>query len=574
MAKILIVEDDNHLREIYELRMQAAGHDVVSAADGEEALKVAIKEKPDLVISDVMMPKISGFDMLDILRSTEETKNAKVIMMTALSQAEDKQRAENLGADRYLVKSQVTLDDVAQVTEEVLSGKSASTTTEEPETPPNTEAPATAPAPEAPPTTQVVASAPATADPQGAGPSPVPAPAPDPVTTPHATPPSDDSVQQAPPVAVPPSPAPAPDPQPTQTVTPPSDTTTPAQPAPAPADDTATTDQPDTSTIDGEQAAIAKQIEDFMHTKHSEPPQTTAESPDTTESNQTDMNNDDGNGSEQSPSVASNEAPSKKKKVIQPLNDLNVDRSNELNSLLKKEEVKEEMSKIVTDIKTKDIADLSDDTAAEKALKEAQTEFDKVKEPQPAQHPSAENSQDIQISSDGSIVNEQAEEAAAAEALKAAQEANQNAEAMPVPTPVTEQSSSIQEPANESPSTQSPPAEAVQPMPQPAPAEEAPEVPPTPSAPTPEPAGGESAPSTPSEQQPAQQNPTPVIPHTNGTAIDGVMPQPAPTPTQQPPVAITPTTPPSSQVNDSPVASPAPQQQPATTQPDPNDIAL
>jgi CheY-like chemotaxis protein len=67
-----------------------------------------------------MMPKISGFDMLDILRTTEETKDAKVIMMTALSQAEDKDRAEKLGADRYLVKSQVTLEDVAKVAREVL----------------------------------------------------------------------------------------------------------------------------------------------------------------------------------------------------------------------------------------------------------------------------------------------------------------------------------------------------------------------------------------------------------------------------------------------------------------------
>lgn len=124
MAKILLVEDDNNLREIYEARLMAEGYDIVSARDGEEALTVAMKEKPDLVISDVMMPKISGFDMLDILRTTEETKNVKIIMMTALSQAEDKERAEKLGADRYLVKSQVTLEDVAKVAKEVLEGTS------------------------------------------------------------------------------------------------------------------------------------------------------------------------------------------------------------------------------------------------------------------------------------------------------------------------------------------------------------------------------------------------------------------------------------------------------------------
>lgn len=122
MSKIMLVEDDNNLREIYEARLLAEGYEIVSAKDGEEALAMAVKEKPDLIISDVMMPKISGFDMLDILRSTPETKNTKVIMMTALSQAEDKARADKLGADRYLVKSQVTLEDVAKVARDVLAG--------------------------------------------------------------------------------------------------------------------------------------------------------------------------------------------------------------------------------------------------------------------------------------------------------------------------------------------------------------------------------------------------------------------------------------------------------------------
>lgn len=116
----MLVEDDNNLREIYEARLLAEGYEIVSAQDGEEALALAVKEKPDLIIADVMMPKISGFDMLDILRTTPETKDVKVVMMTALSQAEDKARADKLGADRYLVKSQVTLEDVAKVAREVL----------------------------------------------------------------------------------------------------------------------------------------------------------------------------------------------------------------------------------------------------------------------------------------------------------------------------------------------------------------------------------------------------------------------------------------------------------------------
>lgn len=120
MTKIMLVEDDKSLREIYGVRLLAEGYDIVSAGDGELALAMAIKERPDLIISDVMMPKISGFDMLDILRSTTETRNIKVIMMTALSSEEQRARGEQLGADRYLVKSQVGIEDVVRVVHEVL----------------------------------------------------------------------------------------------------------------------------------------------------------------------------------------------------------------------------------------------------------------------------------------------------------------------------------------------------------------------------------------------------------------------------------------------------------------------
>ena len=120
MTKILLVEDDKSLREIYGVRLLAEGYDIVSAGDGEEALAMAIKERPNLIVSDVMMPKISGFDMLDILRSTTETRGIKVIMMTALSSEDQRRRGEALGADRYLVKSQVGIEDVVRTVHEVL----------------------------------------------------------------------------------------------------------------------------------------------------------------------------------------------------------------------------------------------------------------------------------------------------------------------------------------------------------------------------------------------------------------------------------------------------------------------
>ncbi|HEU5187518.1 MAG TPA: response regulator [Candidatus Saccharimonadales bacterium] len=195
MAKILLVEDDKSLREIYGVRLQAEGYEIITAGDGEQALAVAIKERPTLIITDVMMPKISGFDMLDILRSTTETRDIKVIMMTALSSDDQRARGEQIGADRYLVKSQVGIEDVVRTVHEVLGDRPAA--------PP---APA-APAPITPPTPTA--------------PQPVPPP------TPASMPPVQQPVPQAP-VAPPPATLPA-QPQQPQPPSVPSQSITPAQ---------------------------------------------------------------------------------------------------------------------------------------------------------------------------------------------------------------------------------------------------------------------------------------------------------------------------------------------------------
>jgi CheY-like chemotaxis protein len=120
MPKILLVEDDNNLREIFDMRLQAEGYKTVTAGDGEEALVIAVKEKPDLVIADVMMPKLSGFEMVENMRAAPELANVKVVMMTALGQAEDRARGEKLGVVKYLVKSQVTLEDFVRVIRDVM----------------------------------------------------------------------------------------------------------------------------------------------------------------------------------------------------------------------------------------------------------------------------------------------------------------------------------------------------------------------------------------------------------------------------------------------------------------------
>jgi DNA-binding response OmpR family regulator len=112
--KILLVEDDETLASVYKTRLHAEGFDLRRVPNGEDALAAALEYKPDLILLDIMMPKVSGFDVLDILRNTPETTNIKVIMLTALSQESDRQRAESMGVDDYLVKSQVVIADVIE----------------------------------------------------------------------------------------------------------------------------------------------------------------------------------------------------------------------------------------------------------------------------------------------------------------------------------------------------------------------------------------------------------------------------------------------------------------------------
>lgn len=147
---------------------------------------MAIKERPNLIVSDVMMPKISGFDMLDILRSTTETKDIKVIMMTALSSEDQRQRGEKLGADRYLVKSQVGIEDVVRTVHEVLGdlpGMTPSPAAPQPQQAPA--APAAQPAPSvAPQPAQQAQTAPSPAGQAQTAPSAMPTPSAPPTPAP------------------------------------------------------------------------------------------------------------------------------------------------------------------------------------------------------------------------------------------------------------------------------------------------------------------------------------------------------------------------------------------------------
>lgn len=123
MPKLLIVEDDIALAEIYKEHFGADGFSVDVAESGEEAIEKVRLSRPDLIILDIMLPKLSGFDVLSILKSKDETRGIKVLALSALSQKQDVERGKELGADDYLIKSESTLSDIAAKVKELTAPK-------------------------------------------------------------------------------------------------------------------------------------------------------------------------------------------------------------------------------------------------------------------------------------------------------------------------------------------------------------------------------------------------------------------------------------------------------------------
>jgi DNA-binding response OmpR family regulator len=125
--KILLVEDDTYLVRMYQKVLELEGFEVLVAQDGELGVKQAELGKPDLVLLDIMLPKMSGYQVLDALRSKETTKNLPVLVLTNLASGEDINLATAKGANRVVVKSQNDPMQVAAIVKEYLAqmGKTA-----------------------------------------------------------------------------------------------------------------------------------------------------------------------------------------------------------------------------------------------------------------------------------------------------------------------------------------------------------------------------------------------------------------------------------------------------------------
>jgi CheY-like chemotaxis protein len=121
--RVLLAEDDRILRKAGETSLRRKGYSVIPALDGEDALAKAFAHQPDLILLDVMMPKMQGFDVLARLKSDATTRDIPVIMLSNLEQEAEVRRSIEGGARSYLVKSNVPLDELAERVAEVLNEK-------------------------------------------------------------------------------------------------------------------------------------------------------------------------------------------------------------------------------------------------------------------------------------------------------------------------------------------------------------------------------------------------------------------------------------------------------------------
>src|SRR3989344_7623055 len=122
MTKILIIEDDPLMLRMYQKIFKFEGFDVAVAGNGEEGIFITRKEKPTLILLDIMMPKVNGLEVLEKLKADPETKKIPIIMLTNLAGTHDAEKALTMGAVKYIVKSEYDPKQVTNMVKEILAG--------------------------------------------------------------------------------------------------------------------------------------------------------------------------------------------------------------------------------------------------------------------------------------------------------------------------------------------------------------------------------------------------------------------------------------------------------------------
>lgn len=124
MKKILLIEDDLPLIRMYQVAFKNAGVDILHAIDGEEGIRKTKEETPDIILLDIVLPKKNGFEVLEELKSSEDTEAIPVICLSVLHQEEDIKKCKDLGAKDYFVKTDISPDEVVlRVVSRLKAGK-------------------------------------------------------------------------------------------------------------------------------------------------------------------------------------------------------------------------------------------------------------------------------------------------------------------------------------------------------------------------------------------------------------------------------------------------------------------
>ncbi len=121
MTKIVVADDDRMFRKAAETTLRRQGYSVATASDGEEALQLIRSEQPDIIVLDLIMPKLQGFDVLQILKQDTLTSAIPVIVLSSLTQEQDKQEALDLGAVAYFNKCTFSLGELVKQVELTLA---------------------------------------------------------------------------------------------------------------------------------------------------------------------------------------------------------------------------------------------------------------------------------------------------------------------------------------------------------------------------------------------------------------------------------------------------------------------
>ena len=119
-ALVLIIEDDSYISDMYRIKLESENFEVVTAKDGIVGIRIIEKQKPDIVLLDIVMPKIDGFSVLKTIKRNPELKEIPIVLLTNLSQKENVERGFELGADSYIIKAHFTPSEVVKKIKDIL----------------------------------------------------------------------------------------------------------------------------------------------------------------------------------------------------------------------------------------------------------------------------------------------------------------------------------------------------------------------------------------------------------------------------------------------------------------------